>query len=243
MQQKAILFFLLLSTSLFSITLSPLTQAIESKKSKHLIFTVHNPTKEPVAVDFKVLQLIDTDNNQEQRVETNKVTYYPSQFVLGANKSKKVRLRYMGTTLPEREEVYRVIARELDIDVSDKKEEKSTTRVKATVKMRFTYAGLLFVHKPDAIAELKLDAFEVSPSREITLHMSNSGSASVVPNALHYNYLVTIRGREYKLLDEDLKGAEFRRVLTGKSNTFYLKNIVNLPSGKIESIKIEKIVR
>jgi len=241
--QKFILFFLLLSTSLFSITLSPLTQAVDSKKNKHLIFTVHNPTKEPVAVDFKVLQLIDTDNNQEQRVETDKVTYYPSQFVLGANESKKVRLRYMGSSLPSTEEVYRVIAKELDIDVSDKKEEKSTARVKATVKMRFTYAGLLFVHKADAIAELKLDTFEVSPSREVTLHISNSGTASVVPNALHYNYLVTIGKKEYKLLDEDLRGAEFRRILPNKTNTFYLKNIVNLPMGKIESIKMEKVER
>ena len=241
LMKRIILFFLIFSTYLFSVTLSPLTQTLDSKKKKHLIFTVYNPTKEPVAVDFKIVQLLDTDNNKEQREETNKVKYYPSQFVLGATESKKVRVRYMGSSLPDVEEVYRVIAKELDIDVSDKKDEEAITKVKASIKMRFTYAGLLFVHKTNAMENLKLEAFEVSPDKKITIHINNSGTASVVPNALHYNYIVTVNGKEYKLLAEDLKGAEFRRILAGKTNTFYLKNIVNLPSGKIESIKIEKI--
>ena len=241
--KKIILFFLLSTLYLFSITLSPLTQTLDSKKKKHLIFTVHNPTNEPVAVDFKVLQLLDTDNNKEQKVETNKVSYYPSQFVLGATESKKVRVRYMGSALPDVEEVYRVIAKELDIDVSDTKDEEVIQSVKANVKMRFTYAGLLFVHKPNAMEKLKLDAFEVSPSREVTIHLTNSGTASIVPNVLHYDYIVTVGGKEYKLLAEDLKRAEIRRVLAGKTNTFYLRNIVNLPSGKIEAMRIEKINR
>ena len=239
--KKSILFFLILSTHLFSVTLSPLTQTLDNKKNKHLIFTVYNPNKEPVAIDFKIMQLLDTNNNKEQRAKTNKVTFYPAQFVLGATESKKIRVRYMESSLPKIEEVYRVIAKELDIDVSDTKEELQVSKVQAQLKMRFTYEGLLFIHKPNAMAVLKLDAFEVSANREITLHISNSGKASIVPNALHYNYLITIGGKEYKLLDEDLKGAEFRRILAGNSNTFYLKNIVNLPKGKIESIRIEKI--
>jgi len=240
---KKIILFLMFSTYLFSITLSPLTQTLDSKKKKHLIFTVYNPTKEPVAVDLKILQLLDTDNNKEQKVETNKVTYYPSQFVLGATESKKIRVRYMGSSLPEIEEVYRVIAKELDIDVSDKKDEDTISTLKASVKIRFTYAGLLFVHKPNAIENLKVESFDVSPNREVTIRLSNHGTASVVPNAQHYNYIVTINRNEYRLLEEDLKGAEFRRVLAGKTNTFYLKHIVNLPSGKIDSIRIEKINR
>ena len=239
--KKAVLFFLILSSYLFSVTLSPLTQTLDSKKNKHLIFTVYNPTKEPVAVDFKIVRLLDTDNNKEQREETTKVTFYPAQFVLGATESKKIRVRYMDSSLPKVEEVYRVIAKELDIDVSDTKEEVQVSKVQAQVKMRFTYEGLLFIHKPNAMAVLKLDAFEISPNREITIHLTNNGTASIVPNALHYNYLVTVGGKEYKLLDEDLRGAEFRRILPNKTNTFYLKNIVNLPQGKIESLRIEKI--
>jgi P pilus assembly chaperone PapD len=238
---KKVILFLIFSIYIFAVTLSPLTQTLDSKKKKHLIFTVHNPTKEPVAVNFEILRLLDTDNNKEKREKTDKVTYYPSQFVLGATESKKVRIRYMGSTLPDIEEVYRVIAQELDIDVSDKKDEESISKVKASIKMRFSYAGLLFVHQPNAIENLKVDSFEVSPNREITIHLNNSGTMSIVPNASHYNYIVKVNGKDYKLLEEDLKGAEFRRVLPNKTNTFYLKNIINLPNGKIESIRIERI--
>ncbi|HHB94535.1 MAG TPA: hypothetical protein ENK88_05275, partial [Campylobacterales bacterium] len=215
----------------------------DHKKKRHMMFSVYNPTKEPVAVNFNIMKLVSNQNNKEQREETEKLSFYPSQFVLTPQETKKVRVRYMSNTLPDTEEVYRVIAQELNVDVNDRVESEPTNGVKAQVKMRLTYEGLLLVHKADAYDKLKIDSFKELPSnidkRVIELTISNSGNASDVPSVYRYNFIVTINNKVYKLTEEDVKKAEFRRILAGQSNTFKLPN-VKLPSGKIESIKLEK---
>ena len=237
--QKIILIFILLNSWIFAVVMSPLTQTVDSRKKIHMTFMVGNPSKEPVAVDFSVLRLLDTNNNKERREPTNNVQVYPSQFVLKAKENKKVRLRYMGKKLPDIEEVYRVIAKELDIDVSDKISDIPEQKIKAQVKMRFTYEGLLFVKKPNSYPKLTVDSIEELSNRGIKIVIKNVGEASAVPNAQNYNFIATVNKKPYLLTKEDLKGTEFRRVLAGSSNTFTLKNISNLPTGEIESIKLE----
>jgi len=238
--KKIVILFILLHTWIYAVVMSPLTQTVDSRKKIHMTFMVGNPSKEPVAVDFSVLRLLDTNNNKEKREATKKVQVYPSQFVLKGKENKKVRVRYMGKKLPDIEEVYRVIAKELDIDVSDKAVDAPEGKIKAQVKMRFTYEGLLFVKKPNSYPELTIDSIEELGNRAIKIVIKNSGKASAVPNAQNYNFIATVNNKPYLLTEEDLKGAEFRRVLAGNSNTFILKNITNLPDGKISSIKLER---
>ena len=241
--KKIVLLLLLLSSFLLSVTLTPMVQTLDQKKKRHMIFSVYNPTKEPVAVSFDIVKLVDTKNNKEIRKATKKVSFYPSQFVLTPQETKKVRVRYMANSLPDIEEVYRVIAKELNVDVSDKVDDAPTKGIKAKVKMRLTYEGLLLVHKPTAQDKLFVKSFEELPSqgdkRVIRLTIENSGDMSDVPRVQAYNFIVTINGKEYKLTEDDVVHAEFRRILAKNSNSFTLPN-VKLPSGKIESIRIEK---
>ena len=236
--KKTILVLLILSTSLFSVTMIPLMQTVKSKKSKHMIFTVNNPSKEPVAVDFSVMRLLDTNNNKEKKEATTKVSVYPTIFTIPAGGNQKVRVRYMGSSLPEIEEVYRVVATEMDINLKDENNEGSKSKVSAQIKIRFSYAGLLFVRKNGAEPQLEIVQFERVPMGGLKVEIKNIGKASDVPNANRYEFIVKIQDKLYKLTEEDLKKSEFRRVLAGKTNTFFLKN-AKLPSGKIESIKLE----
>jgi len=236
---KKIILLLVASKLLLAINLVPMTETIESKKTKNIVFKVSNPTDEPVAVDFSVLKVLNTQNNQEKRVATNSVEAYPTQFILSPKETKSVRVRYMGSKLPEKEEVYRVIAQELDIDVSDKKEESSDGKVKAQIKMRFSYEGLIFVHKADAKAQLNVDNINKS-ANNLQFKVSNSGTSSALPNIANYNYFAQSQGKEFQLTKNDLKGAEFRRVLAGESNQFTLANIQTIPVQKIENIRLEK---
>jgi len=236
---KKALLFLILSTSLFSITMTPLMKTVNSKKSKNMTFTVSNPTKNPVVVDFSALLLLETDNNKEVTKATQKVTVYPSAFSIPSKGTQKVRVRYMGSTLPEVEEVYRIIATELDKKLQDETSGESKESVSAEIKIRFSYSGLLFVHKPNATPKLKIVDFEKVPTGGIKISIKNSGDASDVPTIKRYNFIVKMQNQLYKLTDDDLKKAEFRRVLAGKTNTFFLKN-VQLPTGLIESIVIEQ---
>ena len=241
--KKTILAIVLVSNFLYSVTLMPMLQTLDHKKKRHMIFSVYNPTKEPVAVNFNIMKLVNNQNNKEQREPTQKLSFYPSQFVLTAQETKKVRVRYMSNSLPDTEEVYRVIAQELNVNVNDQVADIPTNGVKAKVKMRLTYEGLLLVHKADSYNKLAIQSFkEISSNgntRVIELTISNSGNASDVPNLYSYNFIVTINNKEYKLTEDDVKHAEFRRILAEQSNTFRLPN-VKLPIGKIESIRLEK---
>ena len=221
----------------------PMLQTVDHKKKRHMIFSVYNPTREPVAVNFTIMKLVHNQENKEQRETTQKLSFYPPQFVLAPQETKKVRVRYMGNTLPDTEEVYRVIAQELNVDVNDKVTERATTGVKAQVKIRLTYEGLILIHKPDAYNKLTIQSFnEISSNgdkRVIELTIANSGNASDVPSLYHYNFIAIINNKKYKLTENDVKKAEFRRILAGQANSFRLSN-VKLPTGKIDSIILEK---
>jgi len=236
---KKIILLLVASKLLFAINLVPMTETIDSKKTKNIVFKVSNPTDEPVAVDFSVLKVLNTQNNQEKRVATNSVEAYPTQFILSPKETKSVRVRYMGSKLPEKEEVYRVIAQELDIDVSDKKEDTSNGKIKAQIKMRFSYEGLIFIHKADAKAQLSIENINKS-ANGLQFSVTNSGTSSALPNIANYNYFAQSQGKEFQLTQNDLKGAEFRRVLAGESNQFTLANLMTLSAQKVENIRLEK---
>jgi len=232
--------FLLLITShiLFGITLVPMTETLETKKKKNIVFKVSNPTSEPVAVDFSIMKVTDT-TNKELREETSLVQAYPTQFVLSPKETKSVRVRYMSNELPAKEEVYRVIAKELDIEVTDKKEENIKGKVGVNIKMRFSYEGLLFIHQKDAKSSIKIEHIQ-KDNRGIQLTLANSGNVSDLPSNINYDYFVTIQGQEYQLQKEDFKNTSFRRVLAGKSKILSLQNITTLPIEKIESMRVEK---
>jgi fimbrial chaperone protein len=236
---KVLFSLFMLSSLLFSVSLSPLLQTLDSKRARNVIFKITNPSKEPVASTFSVLKIISTDNNKEEREETKMVEAYPTKFVLDAGETKSIRVRYMGKNLPETEEVYRVIAKELDIDVSDSADSNSKGKINAQIKMRFSYEGLLFVADPEVEEILKINSFNSSPMG-VKIQVSNSGTASAVPNPKDYDFLINVLGKEYQLTPEDLKGAEFRRVLAGKTNTFHLKNITSVPVANITSMRLEK---
>ena len=236
---RFIILVVLSLSSLYSITMTPLYATLESRKDKHIIFRVTNPTKEPVAVVISVLELVDTDNNREERIETDKVSYYPSQFVLNPQETKNVRIRYMKRSLPPKEEVFRVVAQELNIDLSDKMVKRLHKKIKAEVKMRFSYEGLLFIKKPDNEPNLFISAFH--KRREgMEIEVTNSGNASAIPNTELYDFIVTIKNREHKLTKDDVKGAEFRRVLHGKTNRFLLKRVSSILVKDIEKIRLEE---
>jgi P pilus assembly chaperone PapD len=217
----------------------PLISTLDSKKKKNIIFKVSNPTAEPVAVSFSALKVLGVVKGKEQREATSIVQSYPSQFVLSPNETKSVRVRYMGQALPEIEEIYRVIAQELDIDVSDNKDTETKKKVSAQIKMRFSYEGLLFVHKGDAKAKIKIDSFNHT-SKGINLVMSNSGNMNDIPSLEDYNYFASLNNKEYLLKEEDLKGLIYSRVLAGKTATYLLKNITSVPVAKITSMRLEK---
>jgi len=236
---KKFFVLLLISTSfLMAVVMSPMLEEIDSLKKRQLVFRVLNPTNRAVATTFYIKELIDTSGKREVRVDTKKVVAYPSQFVLKPKEEKRVRVRYMGSKLPDIEEVYRVVAHELNINVDDTLSTKNSKALEGKIDMRITYEGLLLVHKPDAKPILRVESFNFIDRNSLKITLSNSGTASIVPNQNFYRYIIVSNGKEYLIEDKILKKSIFKRVLAGKSSYVILKGVKN--SLKIDSIRLEK---
>lgn len=242
MKKIIILFFSV--KLLLGVTLVPLYQTVDDKKSARMTYTITNPSQEPIAVDFSIFQVIDTFGKKEKRIKSSAIVAHPTQLVLKSGESKTVRVRYMNKHLPEVEEVYRVIAKELDIDMSDQVKEAPKGKIQAELKMRYSYEGLLFVKQPQAQPKLDITSFNELPAstknhRNIEVVITNSGTASALPNIKQYDYIFTIGKQEYTLVLDDIKETYFKRILPGKSYTLTLRNISSLPKGKIETVRLQ----
>ena len=237
---KLIFFTIFFTNYIFAISLTPLYHTMDDRRELKTMFTVENPTDKPVAVKFSVKRLVDTDNNKEQRDDAPNINFDPPQFVLDAKSSRSVRVNYLKRTLPQIEEVYRVLADELNVNVEDREPSKvEKGKIKAEIKMRFSYAGLLFVKDKNAKANLAIQSFRRLKDGTTEITIVNSGTASALFNTTQYSLKATVNKKEYLLSDADLKSAEFRRILPNKSNRYILKHIQSLPQGTISSIKIE----
>jgi len=237
---KIILLTIFLFNYIYAITLTPLYNTIDSKRELKTIFTVENPTNSPVAVKVSIKKLVDTDNNNEQTVDAPNINYYPAQFVLDAKSSKNIRITYLNKSLPKIEEVYRVLATELDINVKDREPEEIPKGIKkAEITMRFSYGGLLFVKDKNAKPDVKIDNFRDLGNGKLEITITNRGTESFLFNQTINKIKAIANGKEYILNEDDIKGAEFRRVLPNKSNRFVLENIKSVSPSAITSLKIE----
>lgn len=241
---KSFILFFLTSSLLFSVNLVPLYQTVDSKESSRMVYTLYNSTKEPVAVVFSCLRVLSTHKEKEERVKTDKLSAYPTQMVIKAGASKKVRVRYLGSSLPKEEEVYRVIAKELDINVNDEIVKDTNGKVETSLKVSYTYEGLLFVNEKGLKADLKIDTFSktLDKNNNMTLNLliKNEGSASVVPNIKRYKYVVTTANKDYILEPKDMTNTNIRRVLAKSELMVTIKNIKSLPSANITAVRLEK---
>ena len=146
---------------------------------------------------------------------------------------KKLRIRYNGKSLPVKEEVFRIIAKELPIDISDK-HIKKTKKVEANIKMRFSYEGLLFVHQPQAQALISTRILKHSKNR-VDIEMSNQGTKSMLPSIETYDFIVN---KTIKLTEKDLKKSKFKRVLAGQKNIFRFKNMPSISAKNIKTLDL-----
>ena len=237
---RIIILTIFLFNYIFAITLTPLYNTVNDIRELKTIFTVENPSNHPVAVKVSVERVTDTDNNKEKTTKTANINYYPAQFVLDSKSSKNIRITYLNKNLPKIEEVYRVLATELDVNVRDREPTKVAKGEKrAEVIMRFSYGGFLFVKDKSAKPNIKIESFQNLSDGALEIVMTNSGTASFLFNQMQHNLKAIIDGKEYILSEDDLKDAEFRRVLANKSNRFILRNIKSVSPSAITYLTIE----
>ncbi len=197
---KYAILVLLLAQTLFSVQLTPITQRIDSAKSRNLTFTIKNIDKDMAAAECKILKVVGHDKNGvEIREETDDVVVYPSQFVLQENESKGVRVNYTKSALPQKESVYRVLATQLALNL---KEESKGTKVKGAMKFIFSYEGLLFVGAKEEKANINSSLENISEN-SFSIKIHNSGKASHFIHINHFDFIIDTQNGPVKLDEND----------------------------------------
>ena len=229
-----IVLFIVFPLYLGGVILTPLVEHINDIKQSRLVFTVSNPQKEPVACEFTILRLKGVTPTSEEREETDDFIFFPSQFILKAGEKKIVRVRYMKNQILDSESIYRIIAKELDVNLGF---DTNTTGL----KFRFSYEGLIFVAPKGLKPNLKIVSYSKKDDG-LEIVVENIGNKSDVLCSEFSNLYFKIDSKEYKLSKKECIKANFRRVFPSAKHTYILKNFTTIPieGNKIESLEIRK---
>jgi len=221
----------------FAVQLTPMSQKISTDKDRNVLFEVINSSATLAASEFEALRITGHDENGvEIREETENLVVYPPQFIIKEKTSKKVRVSYRKKGFPKKQEVYRIIARELPIKV---KEDKQSTKIKAGVKFIFTYEGLLYVGGDDTDAIL--DVVKVNDSKAtLKAKVKNIGNMSSFVFVTTYNIVVRTNKGKVTLDKSYFEKFQGLRILPDESFVFNILKIKKLKGTKVKSITFEK---
>ena len=232
---KYVVIGMLLAQSLFSVQLEPIMQRIDSAKGRNLTFVIKNTDKDMAAAECSILKVVGHDENgKEIREETDDVVVYPAQFVLQAKENKGVRVNYTKSTLPKKEEVYRVLATQLSLNL---KEEKKGTKAKGTMKFIFSYEGLLFVGAKEDKAIIS-SSLENITNDSFSIKMTNDGISSHFVHVQHFNFKIKTGKEILELSKEDFGRFGGIRLLPDETFTFTLKRGKQLQDKTLADITI-----
>lgn len=228
-------FFLL--QFLFSVQLTPMTHDIVSMKKRNVTYNVINTEKKLAAAECKVFKVIGHDKKGlEIREETQAVVLYPSQFILQPLERKSIRLNYTGLKLPQKQEVYRVVANELALNL---KEAKKGTKIEAGMKFIFSYEGLLFVGGSFEGARISTKVYD-DGKESVVFDMTNTSSMSHYIHMKHFDFMVQTDRGEVKLQKDDFGAFGGIRLLPDETFTVKLNKKGTLKNLKVLSIVIKE---
>ena len=232
---KYVLIGMLLAQSLFSVQLAPITQRIDSAKGRNISFVVKNTDKDMAAAECSILKVVGHDENGvEIREETDDVVIYPSQIVLQEKEDKGVRVNYTKSTLPEKEEVYRVLATQLSLNL---KEETKGSDVKAAMKFVFSYEGLLFVGAEEEKAIIS-STLENITNDSFSIKMTNDGIASHFVHVQHFDFKIKTQDETIELVEKDFGKFGGIRLLPDETFILTLKKDNKLQGKTLTNISI-----
>jgi fimbrial chaperone protein len=155
----------------WSISVSPITAELDLATQRTHVITVTNPDTHhtlPVKVSVKSWHL--NTAGADQRGTTNDIVVFPSQFVLPPTQRRSVRVAARYKEKPEIERTYRIIVRELPIDLDGQ------TTQKSGVKVLTSYATAFYVRPHNPQAQLHLTGVEHRPDG-LLFKIRNEGNA------------------------------------------------------------------
>lgn len=134
-------------------------------------FTVSNDGSKSISLEvFATTRSIAADG-KESRNETKHFMVYPPQLTVKPGEKRSLRVSYIGPKNNEKEIPYRLVVRQLPVDMENKNKKKTG----AQIDFMFEYVASLYVTKEGAKPSVSLDKIEVK-GKQLQLSFSNNGS-------------------------------------------------------------------
>ena len=134
-------------------------------------FLITNDGKESISLEVVATTRSIAVDGKEERNESEHFMVYPPQLTVKAGERRSLRVSYVGPKEMQQEVPYRLVVRQLPVNV-DKKKDKKTG---AQIDFMFEYIASLYVSKDGVKANVSLDKVEES-DKQLQLTFSNSGS-------------------------------------------------------------------
>lgn len=181
---------------------------------------------------------------KEIREETDDLISSIEQIVLDVagtkGAKKKVRVQYIGGEFPEKERIFRVIAKELNINMNKESGEKRQN-LNAQIKIRFSFEGLIIIKRKDWKPELIItDIKQESNSLDFQVYNKGKSSDFLRFDGSNDLFAITTNNKRIKLKKDSFKQHSFKRILPNKNVKFSLNFSNNEKIKEIEIIKKEK---
>lgn len=150
----------------------PMSYTIEaSDKTKTALFTVYNDSNDPIAIQLDMRQRNMKADGSEDQPETEDFLIFPDQLVLGAKKKRVIKVRWLKGKIGPTEKSYRLIAEQLPIDVTKKKNSKTD------IKILLRYVAALYVSPKEGKSNIKVVSSKTKKDlTRIEFYLENSGN-------------------------------------------------------------------
>jgi fimbrial chaperone protein len=172
MKKLFLLLIIFFSNICHAYRLSPMVQNFSPEgKDATKTFLITNDGKESISLEVVATTRSIAVDGKEERNESEHFMVYPPQLTVKAGERRSLRVSYVGPKEMQQEVPYRLVVRQLPVNV-DKKKDKKTG---AQIDFMFEYIASLYVSKDGVKANVSLDKVEES-DKQLQLTFSNSGS-------------------------------------------------------------------
>ena len=189
---------------------------------------------EPEAVEMSVVKRkMDLDGKETYEPADDDFLIYPPQIILKPKTRQTVRVTWLGDPNPQQELSYRLVSRQVPINLN-KPEINKSTQTTGKVEILLSYMGSLYVRPADVQSKVVVDSVIVQNDKgkaAIALILDNQGSARA--NLRNFSLNLTSGGKTVILKPEQLKEIKSETILAKSKRRFVFAYPADLPQGNV----------
>lgn len=188
------------------------------------VFYIENNSDEPAAVQVSVQKWDMLPDGTEVNADAEDAfTVFPAQVVLKAHERRAVRVQWLGDTMPETEQAFRIVAEQIPITLKD------TPASGSGLRFLLRFKAALYIGPPRATHEVSVEKIEPVGSGTLRVTLVNKGSGHTLMRKPVLT-LTCADGQTVTLHEKDLTKLAGSNIHAGKIRFFDISVPSGLPS-------------